>query len=159
MGVIEVTVDPAGVVYIYHGCGPKPSRPVLPPPSSIAFANALCPLGRSKCLKSATHRRSFLERSLSAYCSVSVWFLPLVVVMLLLTQNRMRRCLFRFPCRCLLCPVEQVGEGEKAQPRYGLRHRVLWAHHHHRKRETTKISHQKLTVTHLPCRIGYLRSF
>lgn len=47
------------------------------------------------------------------------------------------RYLSRPLCRILLRPVEEVFTWWRRQLRYGLHHRLLWPHHHSRKREPT----------------------
>ena len=120
-------------------------------PSFHRLSEHFHPLGHPGCPTSTIRLRSSLGHSWSAYCSASTLFLVLVIVTLALISNWLRRYLFSPPCRCLLCPVEEVLGRTRAQPHYGLHHRVLWAHHHRRKWDVTNTSHQKFSVT--PCRI------
>ena len=94
--------------------------------------------------------RPSLGHSWSAYRTVSTWPLALLVVILLLITNEFGRYVYFSPYPCLLCPVEEVLGRRAAQSRYGVRHRVLWVHSHHRKREVAEASYHELTRYHIP---------
>ena len=138
-------------------------HPALPPDLTPAIlfpsSHHLCKrLPCSECPESVMRMQKSSGCSWSAWCTVSIWFRLLYIVILALMLDSPYRRLRHSPHRRLLRPMGEVFEQRKDQPPYGIRHCVLWALGHHCERSPQIITQDSPGDGLLVCRMLSSRS-